>query len=176
MEKKKLFAVAKQFSIFAVPKSQSSRQNPAVIDINLPFAWWRYRKRPHGIFESRGHLYRGHLYFLNLKVMNTNEHTEQQGMKHYYKLKTVFDSRNALTNAEHIELSAETQTLIRCLARLSDIYSDVTDVMDSYWGRDQVDRITEHFCDTFHDMYFVLWGLTADIMSDTMLTETYKKM
>lgn len=176
MEKKKLFAVAKQFSTFAVPKSQSSRQNPAVIDINLPFAWWRYRKRPHGIFESRGHLYRGHLYFLNLKVMNTNEHTEQQGMKTYYKLKTVFDSRNALTNAEHIELSAETQTLIRCLARLSDIYSDVADVMDSYWGRDQVDRITEHFCDTFHDMYFVLWGLTADIMSDTMLTETYKKM
>lgn len=108
--------------------------------------------------------------------MNTNEHTEQQGMKPYYKLKTVFDSRNALTNAEHIELSAETQTLIRCLARLSDIYSDVTDVMDSYWGRDQVDRITEHFCDTFHDMYFVLWGLTADIMSDTMLNETYKKM
>ena len=150
--------------------------NAAVIDIYLPFAWWRYRKRLHGYSNDRGHLYRGHLYFLNIRVMNTNVQPEQQGMKPCDKLKTVFDSRNALTNAEHIELSAETQTLIRCLARLSDIYSDVTDVMDSYWGRDQVDRITEHFCDTFHDMYFVLWGLTADIMSDTMLTETYKKM
>ncbi len=140
----------------------------------LPFAWWRYRKRLHGYSNDRGHLYRGHLYFLNIRVMNTNVQPEQQPTS--YGLQEVLNATACHDNAKGITLSNETQTLIRCLARLSDIYSDVTDVMDSYWGRDQVDRITEHFCDTFHDMYFVLWGLTADIMSDTMLNETYKKM
>ena len=176
MEKKKLFAVAKQFSIFAVPKSQSSRQNPAVIDINSPFAWWRYRKRPHGIFESRGHLYRGHLYFLNLKVMNTTNHTSQQEQANSYGLKSVLNSKTAQTNAEHIELSDETRTLIQCRARLSDVYSDVLDVMESYWGSEQVDRITEQFCNTYSELDAALWSLTSNIMADTMLEESYRKM
>ena len=106
--------------------------------------------------------------------MNTNEQPEQQPTS--YGLQEVLNTTACHANTKGIVISNETRTLIECLARLSDIYSDVTDVMDSYWGRDQVDRITECFCDTFHDMYFVLWGLTADIMSDTMLTDSFKKM
>ena len=108
--------------------------------------------------------------------MNTTNHTSQQEQANAYGLKSVLNSRAAQTNAERIELSDETRTLIRCLARLTDIYSDVLNVMESYWGSEQVDRITEQFCNAFSELDFALWGLTADIMSNTLLDESYRKM
>ena len=150
--------------------------NAAVIDTYLPFAWWQYRKRLHGYSNDRGHLYRGHLYFQNIRVMNTTNHTNQQEQANAYGLKSVLNSKTAQTNAEHIELSDETRTLIQCSARLSDVYSDVLNVMESYWGSEQVDRITEQFCNTYSELDTVLWSLTSNIMADTMLDKNFKKM
>lgn len=106
--------------------------------------------------------------------MNTNAQPKQQPTS--YGLREVLNTTACHANTKGIVISNETRTLIECLARLSDIYSDVTDVMASYWGSDQADRIAEKFCNTFHDVYFALWGLTADVMSDTMLTDSFKKM
>lgn len=108
--------------------------------------------------------------------MNTTNKTCEQGMKPYYKRKTVFNSRDAQTNAERIELSDETRTLIQCRARLSDAYSDILSVMESYWGGEQVDRITEQFCNAYSELDTALLSLTSDIMADTMLSENFKKI
>lgn len=61
----------KKMHIFAIPESQSNRTESGCNRKFLPFAWWQCRKRLHGIFVSRGHLYRGHFYFLNSQ---SNEH------------------------------------------------------------------------------------------------------
>ena len=108
--------------------------------------------------------------------MNTTNHTNQQEQANAYGLKSVLNSKTAQTNAEHISLSNETRTLIQCRARLSDVYSDVLNVMESYWGSEQVDRITEQFCNTFSELDTALWSLTSDIMADTMLDKNFKKM
>lgn len=108
--------------------------------------------------------------------MNTTNHTSQQEQANAYGLKSVLNSKTAQTNAEHIEPSDETRTLIQCRARLSDIYSDVINVMESYWGSEQVDRITEQFCNLYSELDTALWSLTSDIMADTMLNENFKKM
>ena len=108
--------------------------------------------------------------------MNTTNYTSQQEQANASGLKSVLNSKTAQTNAEHIELSDETRTLIQCRARLSDVYSDVLNVMESYWDSEQVDRITEQFCNAFSELDFALWGLTADIMSNTLLDESYRKM
>ena len=106
--------------------------------------------------------------------MNTNVQTQQQPTS--YGLQEVLNSKTAQTNAEHISLSNETRTLIQCCARLSDVYSDVLNVMESYWGSEQVDRITEQFCNTYSELDATLWSLTSNIMADTMLEESYRKM
>ena len=93
-----------------------------------------------------------------------------------YGLKSVLNSKTAQTNAEHISLSNETRTLIQCRARLSDVYSEVLNVMESYWGSEQVDRITEQFCNLYSELDTALWSLISDIMADTMLSENFKKM
>ena len=108
--------------------------------------------------------------------MNTTNHTNQQEQANAYGLKSVLNSKTAQTNAEHISLSNETRTLIQCRARLSDVYSDILNVMESYWGSEQVDRITEQFCNTFSELDTALWSLTSDIMADTMLDKNFKKM
>lgn len=108
--------------------------------------------------------------------MNTTNHTNQQEQANAYGLKSVLNSKTAQTNAEHISLSNETRTLIQCRARLSDVYSEVLNVMESYWGSEQVDRITEQFCNTYSELDAALWSLTSNIMADTMLEESYRKM
>lgn len=127
-------------------------------------------------FVAVGHLNGGHLFFLKHKVMNTTNHTSQQEQANAYGVKSVLNSKAAQANAEHISLSNETRTLIQCRARLSDVYSDVLNVMESYWGSEQVDRITEQFCNTYSELDTVLWSLTSNIMADTMLDKNFKKM
>ena len=108
--------------------------------------------------------------------MNTTNHTSQQEQANAYGLKSDLNSRDAQANAEHISLSNETRILIQYRARLSDAYSDILSVMESYWGGEQVDRITEQFCNAYSELDTALWSLTSDIMADTMLSENFKKM
>ena len=108
--------------------------------------------------------------------MNTTNHTSQQEQANAYGLKSVLNSKTAQANAEHISLSNETRILIQYRARLSDAYSDILSVMESYWGGEQVDRITEQFCNAYSELDTALWSLTSDIMADTMLSENFKKM
>ena len=108
--------------------------------------------------------------------MNTTNYTSQQEQANASGLKSVLNSRDAQSNAERIELSDETRTLIQYRARLSDAYSDILSVMESYWGGEQVDRITEQFCNAYSELDTALWSLTSDIMADTMLSENFKKM
>ena len=114
------------------------------------------------------------MYFLNQTVMNTNVQTEHQPTS--YGLQEVLNTTACHDNAKGITLSNETRTLIECRARLSDLYSDVVDTMHAYWGGEQVDRITEQFCNAFYDLDTALLGLMADIIADTMLNENYRKM
>ena len=52
---------------FVVPKYCSSPMR--LTEIYLPFAWWWYRKRPHGYCNNRGHLNEGLVLFLNIADM-----------------------------------------------------------------------------------------------------------
>ena len=97
-------------------------------------------------------------------------------MAEYHRNRWPTIARNKQSNAERIELSDETRTLIQYRARLSDAYSDILSVMESYWGGEQVDRITEQFCNAYSELDTALWSLTSDIMADTMLSENFKKM
>ena len=108
--------------------------------------------------------------------MNTTNYTSQQEQANASGLKSVLNSKTAQTNAERIEPSDGTRTLIQCRARLSDAYSDILNVMESYWGSEQVDRITEQFCNLYSELDTALWSLISDIMADTMLNENFKKM
>ena len=110
----------------------------------------------------------------NQQVMNTNVQPEQQPTS--CGLQEVLNTTTCHDNAKGITFSNETRTLIECRARLSDLYSDVVDTMHAYWGGEQVDRITEQFCNAFYDLDTVLLGLMADIIADTMLNENYRKM
>ena len=112
--------------------------------------------------------------FLNQQVMNTNAQPEQQPTS--YGLQEVLNTTTCHDNAKGITLSNETRTLIECRARLSDVYSDVIDTMDAYWGGGQVDRITEQFCNAYSDLDFALLGLLGEMMADIMLTDSFKKM
>lgn len=106
--------------------------------------------------------------------MNTNVQPEQQLTS--YRLQTVLNGKDAQANAEHIAISRETQTLIQCRARLSDIINDVTEVIEIYWGIEQSDKILEQFSNTVSDLDTALLGLLGDIMASMMLDENYKEM
>ena len=106
--------------------------------------------------------------------MDTNVQTEQQPVS--YRLQKVLNGKDAQTNAEHITISRETQTLIQCRARLSDIINDVTEVIGTYWGIEQSDKILEQFSNTASDLDTALLGLMGDIMATTMLDENYTEM
>lgn len=106
--------------------------------------------------------------------MNTNAQPEQQPTS--CGLQEVLNTTTCHDNAKGITFSNETRTLIECRARLSDVYADVIDTMDAYWGSEQVDKITEQFCNAYSDLDFALLGLLGEMMADTMLTDSFKKM
>lgn len=159
----------KKIHIFAASLNQQAADlNAAVTDNYLPFAWWQHRKRLHGYSYDRGHLYRGHLYFLNIRDMDTKN--EEQP----WRLAEVLNTTEAQDNADGITISNGTRTLVKCMARLSDIHTDVVEVYSRLYEGAQTDKELAGFYGAYSALRNELLKLVSDYSADWMLNEDYR--
>ena len=108
--------------------------------------------------------------FLNLQAMNTKN--EEQP----WRLAEVLNTTEAQDNADGITISNGTRTLVKCMARLSDIHTDVVEVYSRLYEGAQTDKELAGFYGAYSALRDELLKLVSDYSADWMLNEDYREM
>lgn len=92
------------------------------------------------------------------------------------RLVGVLNTETMQKNAEGVTISNETITLIKCRARLADIYADVAEVLERLFGSAAVDKEMKVFADAFSTITGELSGFTAESIDGRLLDSDFREM
>ncbi len=94
-----------------------------------------------------------------------------------WRLAEVLNTTEAQDNADGITISNGTRTLVKCMARLSDIHTDVVEVYSRlYEGTAQTDKELAGFYGAYSALRDELLKLVSNYSADWMLNEDYREM
>lgn len=79
-------------------------------------------------------------------------------------------------NSAYIKLSNRTLALIRCKAKMSDVYSTVYNVLEDEYGATRVDDEIKKFADLFFSLNSELVTLIADSVDEKSSGSHYKEL
>ncbi len=88
----------------------------------------------------------------------------------------VLNTTTSADNADGVTLSDETKTLIKCRARLEDLYGDVAAVMSERYGDKGAESQMNNFATAFSTMSGELASFIGDFVADNLLDSRYAEM
>lgn len=88
----------------------------------------------------------------------------------------ILNTTTSADNADGVTLSDETKTLIKCRARLEDLYGDVVTVMSERYGDKGAESEMNNFATAFATMSGELASFIGDFVADNLLDSRYAEM